>query len=106
VALVPLVETAFNSYKSQLKIIEAGWFKKAVIVSNVMPYTIDCRKDNAILINQSKRADGWNTAMKSLILHPDRIKEYGERLHEVVKEKYVMDKVNIVRDQLYKRLCE
>lgn len=104
VALVPLVSNSFNSFKSQIKIIEAGWFKKACIVSNVKPYTFDCTKENSILINPKE--DRWGSAMKSLILHPERIKELGEKMHEVVKEKYVMDKVNVVRDQLYKRIAE
>ena len=106
VALIPLVETAFNSYKSQIKIIEAGWFKKAAIVSNVMPYTIDCNRNNSILISPSKRGEGWGPAIKSLILDPNKAKDKAEALHELVKEKYSMDKTNIIRDQLYKRLCE
>lgn len=104
VALVPLVSNAFNGYKSQIKIIEAGWFKKACIVSNVKPYTFDCTKENSILIDPKQ--DRWATSMKSLILHPERIKELGLSMHETVRENFMMDKVNIVRDQLYKRLCE
>jgi len=106
VALVPLVENNFNKYKSQIKIIEAGWFKKAVIVSNVAPYTIDCTKDNSILINPSKRNEGWGVAMKSIILNPNKVADQKEKLHELVKEKYVMDKVNIIRNQFYKRITE
>jgi glycosyltransferase involved in cell wall biosynthesis len=106
VALVPLVETSFNSFKSQIKIIEAGFFKKAVIVSNVMPYTIDCKKHNSILISPSKRNEGWGVAIKSLIHNPERAKELGEKMYETVKDKYNMDNVNISRNQLYKLLCE
>lgn len=106
VALVPLVSNGFNGFKSQIKIIEAGWFKKACVVSNVMPYKIDCNKENAIMINPSKRGDGWGSAIKSLILNPEKIKEYGEKMHELVLEKYMMDKVNVVRNDLYKRICE
>lgn len=106
VALVPLVEHNFNSYKSQIKIIEAGWFKKSVIVSNVMPYTIDCNKSNSTLISPSKRGDGWGVAMKSLILNPNKADDLAESLHEHVKANYNMDKVNVVRNELYKRICE
>lgn len=106
VALVPLVETSFNSFKSQIKIIEAGWFKKAVIVSNVMPYTIDCKKSNSILISPSKRGDGWGLAMKRLINNPNLVEDLGEAMHETVKEKYNMDTVNKVRADLYRKLCE
>ena len=33
--------TMFNRMKSQLKVIEAGFYKKALIASDVGPYTID-----------------------------------------------------------------
>lgn len=106
VALVPLVEHNFNSFKSQIKIIEAGFFKKAVIVSNVMPYTIDCNRSNSILISPDKRNRGWGVAMKSLILNPNRVEDLGEAMYETVKDKYNMDNVNVSRDQLYKSLCQ
>ncbi len=106
VALVPLVGNQFNSFKSQIKIIEAGFFKKPVIVSNVMPYTIDCNKNNSVLITPSKHNEGWNTAIKSFIYNPNKVQDYAEALHETVKVKYHMDTVNEVRNQLYKRICE
>lgn len=106
VSLVPLVENNFNSYKSQIKIIEAGWFKNAAIVSNVCPYTIDCNKSNSMLVSPSKRNEGWGVAMKSLILNPNKGKDLAESLHELVKEKYTMNVVNVTRNELYKRLCE
>ena len=106
VALVPLVEHNFNSFKSQIKIIEAGFFKKAVIVSNVMPYTIDCKRNNSIIISPDKRNEGWGVAMKSLILNPNRVEELGLAMYETVKDKYNMNNVNITRNQLYKKMCE
>ena len=41
VSLAPLVDTEFNTNKSQLKVIEAGFHKKALIASDVKPYTLD-----------------------------------------------------------------
>jgi glycosyltransferase involved in cell wall biosynthesis len=106
VCLVPLCENNFNSYKSQIKIIEAGWFKKPVIVSNVMPYTLDCTNRSAILVSPNKRNEGWGSAIKSLILNPSKREDLAEALHEHVKAKYDMDVVNVVRHQLYQSLCE
>ena len=102
VALVPLRDDMFNSFKSQIKIIEAGWFKKAVIVSNVMPYTIDCNKSNAVLINNKSE---WNNGIRSMILNKNRREDLAENLHEHVKENYNMDKVNDLRNELYQLLC-
>jgi len=104
VALVPLKENNFNSFKSQIKIIEAGWFKKAAIVSSVMPYLIDCNRNNSILISPTKRNEGWGTAMKSLILNKDRREDLAEELHETVKEKYMMDIVNKSRNEFYQTI--
>lgn len=104
VCLVPLEENNFNSFKSQIKIIEAGYFKKAVIVSNVMPYTIDCNRNNATLISPSKRGEGWGVAMKSHILNPNKGKDQAEALHELVMSKYTMDVVNKTRHEFYQTL--
>jgi hypothetical protein len=101
VALVPLVENSFNSYKSQIKIIEAGYFKKAVIVSNVAPYTFDCNKDNSVLISPK---EDWGAAMKSMIFNKNRREDLAEALHEHVMDNYLMDKTNKVRHQLYQTL--
>ena len=106
ISLVPLINNNFNSFKSQIKIIEAGWFKKAVIVSNVMPYTLDCNNRNSILVSPSKRGYGWGTAMKSLILNPNKREDLAEELHEHVTANYNMDVVNKVRHDLYQRLCQ
>jgi glycosyltransferase involved in cell wall biosynthesis len=105
VALVPLQENSFNSYKSQIKIIEAGYFKKAAIVSNVMPYTIDCTRENCELINPNKRNTGWGAAMKSLILNKDKREDLAEALHEKVKEKYMIEIVNKKRHEFYQSLA-
>lgn len=106
VALVPLVSNSFNKYKSQIKIIEAGYFKKAVIVSNVAPYTIDCNKQNSILISPSKDNSGWGVAMRSLALNPNKADDLKNNLHELVMDKYIMDKVNVIRHQFYQRITE
>ena len=41
VSLAPIKDTMFNRMKSQLKVIEAGFYKKALIASDIGPYTID-----------------------------------------------------------------
>jgi glycosyltransferase involved in cell wall biosynthesis len=43
VSLAPIKNHIFNRVKSQLKVIEAGFYKKAIIASNVGPYTIDLK---------------------------------------------------------------
>ena len=43
VSLAPLKDTLFNRLKSQLKVIESGFYKKALIASNIGPYTLDLK---------------------------------------------------------------
>ncbi len=59
-----LNKSEFNSYKSQLKIIESGFHKKPIIASETMPYTIDLKNaykegkllddGNALLVHENK----------------------------------------------------
>jgi glycosyltransferase involved in cell wall biosynthesis len=102
--LVPLRENKFSSFKSQIKIIEAGYFKKPVIVSNVTPYTFDCKRDNSILISPSKRNEGWGVAIKSLILNPNKGEDLAAKLNELVLSKYMINIVNKKRHEFYQSL--
>ena len=52
----------------------------------------------------SKRNEGWGVAIKSLILNPNKAADLGDALHETVKDKYNINTVNIVRNQLYQSL--
>lgn len=114
ITLAPLVESDFNSNKSQLKIIEAGFHKKAVIASNVTPYTLDLvsafedgkfnDKGNALLVEPRKNHKQWQQYMNKLIANPEMIKELGERLYETVKDKYSLQKVSKDRVEFLKSI--
>ncbi len=98
VSLVPLVDNEFNSLKSELKLIEAGFFKKAVVVDNVEPYRSLLRhKQNAMVVN---KPSDWYKHCKYLLDNPGAIKELGEALHETVKP-YGIDEVNKKRYKFY-----
>ena len=47
VSLAPIKNHIFNRVKSQLKVIEAGFYKKALIASNLGPYTIDLKNSDS-----------------------------------------------------------
>jgi glycosyltransferase involved in cell wall biosynthesis len=96
-SLVPLEENNFNKYKSELKLIEAGFFKKAVIVSNVHPYKKVINKDNCLTVNNST---DWSRHCQRLIDNPSQAKDLGEALHESVKQ-YSIDIVNKKRYKFY-----
>jgi len=113
VSLAPLVNHVFNKVKSQLKVIEAGFYKKAIIASNIGPYTIDlvhCLNNgnfvdgNAILVDEKRNHADWTKAFKKLIQNPNMVKDMGERLYETVKPRYDLNVVTKHRAELYKTL--
>ena len=105
----------FNRMKSQLKVIEAGFYKKALIASNIGPYTIDLKHamkngeftdGNALLVDEVKNHSDWAKFIKKLVETPDMITELGERLYETVKDTYDLNKVSDKRSEFYKSLIK
>ena len=116
ISLAPIKNHIFNRMKSQLKVIEAGFYKKALIASEIGPYTIDlvhCLKNgefndngNAILIPESRNHSDWSKSIKKLVDNPEMITELGERLYNTVKDKYDLNKVTDERASWYKSLIK
>ena len=115
VSLAPIKNHIFNRVKSQLKVIEAGFYKKAIIASNVGPYTIDLKHalnngeftdGNALLVNEVKNHSDWAKYMKKLIDNPNWSYDLGQRLYETVKDTYDLNKVTKDRSELYKSLLK
>jgi glycosyltransferase involved in cell wall biosynthesis len=101
--------------KSQLKVIEAGFYKKAIIASNVGPYTIDLKHaldkgnftdGNALLVNESNNHSDWAKHIKKLVDNPNFIADLGERLYETVKDKYDLNTVTRDRASFYKSIIK
>jgi len=114
VSLAPIKNHIFNRVKSQLKVIEAGFYKKAIIASNVGPYTIDLKHSlkngeftdgNALLVEEVRSGD-WGKYMKKLINNPNFAYDLGQRLYETVKDTYDLRKVTKDRAELYKTLVK
>lgn len=115
VSLAPLEENIFNKQKSQLKVVEAGFHKKALIAQNFGPYKIDLTNAvkygggfdmsaNAILIDSNKNTKDWFDAIKKLINNPDVVKSLQNNLFDTVKDIYSMDSVTETRRNLYHSL--
>jgi glycosyltransferase involved in cell wall biosynthesis len=101
--------------KSQLKVIEAGFYKKALIASNIGPYTIDLKHamkngeftdGNALLVDEVKNHSDWAKYIKKLVDNPDMITELGLRLYDTVKDTYDLNKVSDKRADFYKFLIK
>lgn len=107
VALIPLVDNSFNNCKSQLKIIEAGFMGKAVIVSNVHPYTIDCvNRENCLTVNSRMNLMDWYLHMKRMVNEPNLRADLAAAMFETVREKYHVKTPNAIRSDLYKKIID
>jgi len=115
ISLAPIKNHIFNRMKSQLKVIEAGFYKKALIASEIGPYTIDlkhCLKNgnfvdgNALLVDEHKNHSDWSKYVKKLIQNPNMITDMGERLYETVKDTYDLRNVTKNRAEWYKTLVQ
>jgi len=115
VSLAPIEDNIFNKVKSQLKVIEAGFHKKAIIAQDFGPYQIDIKtaqqfggvwdiNGNGILIDSNKNHKDWFKSIKKLIEQPELIKQLSENLYNTVKDTYSIDKVTDDRKDLYLKL--
>jgi glycosyltransferase involved in cell wall biosynthesis len=113
VSLAPIKNHMFNRMKSQLKVIEAGFYKKAIIASNLGPYTIDIKHcldhgnfvdGNGILVDEQRNHSDWAKYIEKLIKNPNMAKDMGERLYETVKDTYDLNVVTKSRAEFYKSI--
>ena len=118
ISLAPIEENLFNKVKSQLKVIEAGFHKKAIVAQDFGPYQIDLtnayvkptsKKDspkfdetaNAYLVNSSRNHKQWYQYVKKLITNPEQIKILQTNLYNTVKDTYSIESVTTNRRDLY-----
>lgn len=121
ISLAPLEDNVFNKMKSQLKVIEAGFHKKAIIAQDFGPYQIDLtnayvrpqsKRDQAkfdeeatgYLVESNKNHKQWYQHLKRLINNPEQIELLGNNLNEMVSERYSLDKLTEERRKFYKDL--
>ena len=115
ISLAPIEENIFNKVKSQLKVIEAGFHKKALIAQDFGPYQIDVKSahqfgggwdenGNGILIETNKNHKDWYKFIKKLILEPELVQQLSENLHNTIKDLYSVGAVSDSRRDLYKKL--
>ena len=115
VSLAPIKNHMFNRMKSQLKVIEAGFYKKALIASDLGPYTIDlkhCLKNgefvdgNAMLVDENRNHGDWAKYIQKLVKNRNLVTDMGERLYETVKDTYNLNVVTKTRSEFYKSLVK
>lgn len=101
VALAPLKNTEFNTKKSELKVIEAGFHKKALIVSKTKPYTDICNNKNSIICETGK---DWIKAVNTLLQNPNMVEDLGNQLFLDVQKFHVRE-TSKKRYDFYNTVC-
>jgi len=97
IALIPLVPGRFNSFKSNLKILEAANIGSPVIVSEVDPYLGFPKR----VVNYVQKQSDWSSMVRYLVKHPDKAKEQGQALKEYCDIHYNFEKINKERKQIF-----
>ena len=115
ISLAPIKNHIFNRVKSQLKVIEAGFYKRALIASEIGPYTIDLKHSfnngtfgsgNALLVDEKRNHSDWAKYIKILVNNPNLITDLGESLYESVKDRYDLRNVTKTRAEFYLSLIK
>lgn len=102
ICLIPLIYNKFNRCKSNLKLLEAGWASKPVVVSNWHPY-LPLAKDKINCLVANTEAD-WHNAIKYLLNNHTFADELRQKLHRDVKRNYTLDTCNKARIDLVNHL--
>jgi hypothetical protein len=98
ISLIPLIDSKFNSMKSNLKVLETAAKKNPAIVSNVHPYK---GFYPACHVNSQK---DWYYWIKLLTKDSDARKSYGNALYEYCNKNFNLHEVNKHRFAIYKKL--
>ena len=86
VSLIPLRDNRFNNLKSNLKLIESGFKKKAAIVSDVEPYSDMLTNANCLKVQNKK---GWYSQMTKLIKNRSMVEDLANQLYEDVQQYHI-----------------
>lgn len=117
VLLAPLKDTEFNKMKSELKEIECGFTRTALIAENLGPYTINLTSmigfggavnedGTALLVDPRKDHKDWVKYINKLATNPEMIEKLKDNIHSLVVDKYSMDKVCKDRVNFYKEIIK
>jgi hypothetical protein len=98
ISLIPLVDSKFNSMKSNLKVLETASKKNPAIVSNVHPYK---GFYPACHVNTQK---DWYYWIKLLTHDQAARKQYGNDLYEYCNKNFNLHEVNKQRFAIYSKL--
>lgn len=100
VAIAPLEKNEFNSYKSILKILEAGCKGIPIVVANVPPYS-DVEAPGVFKYNS---ANEFYDVIDFLNKNRDLMEREGDRLASWVRQNYSLHDINAERQKIFNSL--
>lgn len=117
ILMVPLDDNKFNSFKSELKMVEAGFKHKGIIMSNYGPYTIGSKsifekggtinpEGNCVLIDELKGHKDWAKAIVKITRNPKLVTLLQDNLYNHVKDTYNLDNVTKKRAEWYETIVK
>ena len=102
IVLIPLIDSQFNRYKSELKLIEAGFFRKPVVCSDVQQYAdVIQHGKSGFLIEEKKAHKDFTKYTKKLIHSPQLRTDLGNTLYEYCNENFNLVKNSEKRLNVY-----
>lgn len=105
ICLAPLDQHTFNECKSELKLIETGIHKLAIIASDLYRYgEMINHGENGLLVDPRKDHKLWYKYIKQLILDPDLRAKLGQGLYDTIYPKYTLKYQTERRCAWYKSL--
>ena len=105
ICLAPLDQHTFNECKSELKLIETGMYKCALIASDLYRYgEMIEHGENGMLVPPRKDHKLWSKYMKQLILDDDLRESMGQALYDTVYPEYTLENQTRLRCEWYKEL--
>jgi len=105
IVVVPLVDNIFNQFKSELKLIEAGFFKKPVVCSNVRQYAdVIKHGESGFLVDEKRSHKDFTSYTRKLMQSGQMRVEFGERLYEHCYENFNLSTNSKKRLEAYQSL--
>jgi len=102
VFIVPLVNNAFNKYKSELKLIESALHKIPVVASDLPQYSAVLKAcGGGFIVDNSKAHRDFIKSLKMLQNEKELREDMGERLYEYCSEHFDYKKTGKQRLDIY-----
>lgn len=107
ICVAPLKNMEFNTFKSNLKMLEAGAKKKPIVVSGIYPFLPEAiHEKNSLVVMPNKEHKHWIKYINQLVENPELRKELGENLYSLVFEKYNLDNTTKLRNEIYQNFLD